>query len=145
MSEQPYTPAPVSAEQDAAVRAGLAAQAQAVGGDPTAAGIYGDVAGRGQPTPNVSQEEVAATLAAKGGQAASVDTEALLAQLQAQAEAIQALQAHVSTLQAAGPITVAAEPKPPVLEEIVGALSGASPGIVHALSVIAERLTAAGL
>lgn len=112
--------------------------AQTVGGTDVA-GIYGDPAGASQSTPAQSPAEVAQGLVAAGGQAASPDVAALLARI----EAMEA--ANKAAADKAAADAKAAEPKPPVLEEILAAVTGASPGVVHALTVIAERLSAAGL
>lgn len=145
MSEQPTQPAQTvggsdvasSPEAQAAVRATLAGQAQGVGGTDSA-GIYGDVAGASQVTPAQSPEQIAADLAAKGAQPATGDTDAILAQLQAQIAALQkaADDRAASEQQAAAD----AAPKPPVLQEVIGALSGQPAGIVHAFQVIAGHL-----
>ena len=128
-----------STEEQAAVQSQLGQQAQSAGGDPTAAGIYGDTAGASQHAPPQSQAQVAQGLIAQGGSATSVDAEALLAQLQALAAQVADLQA---AKQAADVAAHVAQSRPPVLDEILGALSGVTPGIVHALSVVGERVDA---
>lgn len=144
MSE-PVQPAPVAGDPaptsdvQAQTAALIGQQAAGVAGDPSAAGIYGDVAGASQHAPAQTQEQVAQGLQAAGGQAASADVTALL-------ERIQALEtANAEAASAQAKAEEDAKPKPPILEEIVSALSGASPGIVHALSVIAGRMDAAGI
>ena len=133
---------PVSQEQaQAAVAAQLQGQAAGVQGSDQA-GIYGDPAGASQHSPVQSEAQVAADLHAKGAQAAQVDAEALLAQIQADAARIAELRAQAEAHAFA---VTGGEPKPPVLGEVVAALSGVSPGIVHAFTVLSERLDAAGI
>ena len=128
----------VSPEAQAAVQASLAAQAATVGGTDSA-GIYGDVAGASQQSPPQSEAQVAADLQAAGAQPAQGN----VADLQAQIDALNArLQADAD---AKAQAAADAAPKAPVLEEIIGALSGAGAGVVHAFTVIAERLDKAGL
>lgn len=144
------TPGPVAGDtgtpdQNQVIAAQLQGQAQTVTGDPTAAGVYGDPAGASQVTPPQTPAQVATDLAAKGGAATEVDTAALLAQIKAQGEALAALQSHVSSLASAPGAVVSVPAKPPVLEEVISSLTGAAPGVVHAITVIAERLAAAGI
>src|SRR5260370_41455164 len=75
----------------AAARARLAEQARAVTGDPAAAGIYGDVAGASQPPVPLDLSAARPTV---------VDTEALMARMQEQIDALLAA-------------AKAAEPAPP--------------------------------
>lgn len=65
---------PLSPAEDAAVRAGLAAQAASVQGDPAAAGIYGDPAGASAPPQPLNLGAASAT---------NVDTQALLDRINA--------------------------------------------------------------
>ena len=82
-----YTPEQAQAAAEAITRQ----QAAAVAGDPSAAGIYGDKAGRSDQAPAQSQEQVAEGLQAAGGQAAAVDVDALLKQLADLAARVQAV------------------------------------------------------
>lgn len=104
--------------------------------DDTAAGIYGDPAGASVSAPPQSDAQVAAGLVAAGAQAASGDVSGLQAQ-------IDALNARLAAAdQAKADAAAAAEPKPPVLDEVIGALSGVAPAISHAFQVVAARIDA---
>lgn len=138
MSEQPVAGDAGTAEQTAAVAEQLQGQAAGVAGTDSA-GIYGDPAGASQHSAPQTEQQVATELAAKGGAATSVDTEALLKQVQQMAEQLARLQAAQTDAASAAAL---AEPKPPVLDEVLTALSGVSPGIVHAIVLVGERLTA---
>jgi hypothetical protein len=137
-SEQPAGPVAGDTgtdEQNAVVADQIGEQAASVTGTDSA-GIYGDVAGASQRSAPQTEAEVAEDLQARGGKATEVDTEALLKQL-------QDLAAQVAMLQNAGAVIIRdSTPVPPVLEEVHGALSGVSPGIVHAFELIAGRLAA---
>lgn len=126
---------PGSQDQNQAIAEQLQAQATGVQGTDSA-GIYGDPAGAAQHAPVQPQEQVAADLVAAGSKPAEVDTAALLEQL-------QALAAKVADLQSQGTVVSAsASAKPPVLDEVINALSGVTPGIVHAFQLVAARIDA---
>jgi hypothetical protein len=112
----PYDPAAA----DAVVQAQLAAQAQAVQGDPAAAGIYGDPAGASAPSQPLDLSRASATV---------VDVEALLGQLQ--------------DLQARAQAAVdAANPPPPPPDNRLYMDMGA-PGYLHAFAAkVEDRLAA---
>ena len=116
----------------------IAGMAENVGGqDQTWQG--GQPAGPAPVPPAQSEQEVAQNLVAAGGKPMTADVEAL----QARIDALEA--ANKAAADAAAAKAAAEEPKAPVLEEVIGSLTGAAPGIVHALSVIAQRLDKAGL
>jgi hypothetical protein len=123
MTTPSFTPVP--AAQDRAVRAQLGEQAQAVTGDPAAAGIFGDVAGRSEPPHPMDLSKAERT---------NVDTDALLAAIQAQQEQINQLladaeQARVDNL-----------PKPPDPMAIEPQLGNASGEINAAFAGLHRRL-----
>ena len=130
MSEPTMSPE----QAQAAARELIAQQAAQAGGDPSAAGIYGDVAGRADQAPPQSQADLAGNLAAAGGRPTQVDVDALYAQMQEQQKHLAAL---IEQAQAAVP-EPAAPPKPLTVPEIVGANA---PGwLVHAAEYIEERV-----
>src|SRR5580700_9991408 len=104
------------AAANAAIRVQMAEQAQAVTGTPSA-GVYGDVAGAEAPPVPLDLSK------AKAG---VVDVDALLQQLQAQAEALQGIQAKLAEQEAAAN----PEPEPPDTRLYV---DGNAPGWLHAL------------
>ena len=112
----------------AAARALLAEQADAVKGDPSAAGIFGDVAGASQPPQPMDLSAARPT---------EIDAEELLAKLQAQSAAQQA---QIDALLAAAK---AAEPAPPEPPDKMPRLSeSASSEVRHAFALTHERLLA---
>jgi hypothetical protein len=122
------TPIDPAAEQ-AAVQAGLAEQAGAVGGTDSA-GIYGDPAGAGQHAAGQTAEQAAQNLIAAGAAPHEVDVHALL-------ERIQALESAAAE---AAALVAPAEAVPLKLAEIVA--GAAAPAVVHAFELTEERLHA---
>lgn len=124
MSEQPLSPA----EAQEAARVITEGQAAGVAGQDVA-GIYGDPAGRSQHSAPQSQEQVAADLAAKGGQAFSVDVEALAKSIEA------GIMARLG-------LADAAPPAPPDTK-LSRHVDGNAPGWAHNLVAnVEERLAA---
>lgn len=99
-----------------------------------AAGVYGDPAGAAVHSEPQTSTELGQDLQAKGAVALSVDTGQLLAQVQAQAKALEELQAQVKASQPAP----AAPAVPLTADEIVHGT--ASPSVHHAFSVVEARL-----
>jgi len=108
---------PLSPAEDAAVQAGLAAQAQTVTGVPSA-GIYGDPAGASQPAQPIDLSKATPV---------SVDTDALLARLAALESAAQAAAAQKAADEEA------AKPAPVVPDYKSLTLSGAHSAELHDL------------
>jgi hypothetical protein len=112
---------------DAAVRAQLGQQAATVQGDPAAAGIFGDPAGRSEPPQPIDLGAAKRT---------TVDPDELLAMLQRQAEQIAQMQADRDAERKA------AEPAPSEPRNVAPSLGNASGEINEAFAYLHKRLHA---